>query len=104
MSTDIRDFLPPTTELLALGEPGHWEPAFGWVRNELFPRLVELGFRSIALEIHRVPALVINDFVLDGIGTFEEAMREYSHDWGEMAANRALVAWMREYNEHRSPQ
>jgi erythromycin esterase-like protein len=103
MTKDIRDLLPPTTELLALGEPGHWEPAFGWVRNELFARLVELGFRSIAMETHRVAALTVDDFVRDGIGTLDAAMAAVSHDFGEMDANRALVTWMREYNERRPP-
>ncbi|MEU4517811.1 erythromycin esterase family protein [Amycolatopsis sp. NPDC024027] len=77
---DLTDF---TAELLAFGEPTHFEPAFARIRNELFARLVEHGFRSIALETDRVAAL-------DG---------GFSHDLGEVAANRQLLAWLREYNE-----
>ncbi|HEX6352439.1 erythromycin esterase family protein [Actinophytocola sp.] len=101
---DIRDFLTPSCELLAFGEPTHLAPAFGWVRNELFAQLIEHGFRSIALESDRVAALTVNDFVQEGLGTLDEAMREgFSHGFGDLDANRQLVAWMRDYNEHRPP-
>jgi erythromycin esterase-like protein len=77
---DITDF---TAELLAFGEPTHFEPAFARIRNELFARLAERGFRSIALETDRVAAL-------DG---------GFSHGFGEVPANRQLLDWLREYNE-----
>jgi erythromycin esterase-like protein len=77
---DLADF---TAELLAFGEPTHFEPAFAHLRNDLFAQLAERGFRSIALETDRVAAL-------DG---------RFSHGLGEVAANRQLVAWLREYNE-----
>ncbi|MEU5261740.1 erythromycin esterase family protein [Amycolatopsis sp. NPDC021455] len=78
---DITDF---TAELLGLGEPTHFEPAFGRIRNELFARLAGHGFRAIALETDRVAAL-------DG---------GFSHNFGEVDANRQLIAWLREYNEN----
>ncbi|MBE1500395.1 erythromycin esterase-like protein [Amycolatopsis lexingtonensis] len=77
---DVTDF---TAELLAFGEPTHFEPAFARIRNELFARLTACGFRSIALETDRVAAL-------DG---------GFSHGFGEVAANRQLLDWLREYNE-----
>lgn len=77
---DITDF---TAELLALGEPTHFEPACARLRNEFFAQLAEHGFRSIALETDRVAAL-------DG---------GFSHGLDEVDANRQLVAWLREYNE-----
>ena len=77
---EITDF---TAELLALGEPTHFEPACARLRNDLFARLAEHGFRSIALETDRVAAL-------DG---------GFSHDLGEVAANQQLLKWLREYNE-----
>lgn len=101
MSQDIQDFVTPSCDLLALGEPTHREPAFAWVRNELFVQLVERGFRSIALETDRVAALTVNDFVQEGIGTLDAVMAEgFSHGFGQLVANRHLVAWMREYNQH----
>ena len=102
MSQDIRDFATPPCELLALGEPTHQEPAFGHIRNELFASLANQGFRSIALETDRVSALAVNDFVQDGAGTLDTAMSQgFSHSFGDLEANRRLVAWMREYNEGR---
>ncbi|WIY05138.1 erythromycin esterase family protein [Amycolatopsis mongoliensis] len=77
---DITDF---TAELLAFGEPTHFEPAFARIRNELFAQLAAHGFRSIALETDRVAAL-------DG---------GFSHGLGEVEANQQLLAWLHEYNE-----
>ncbi len=100
MSQDIRDFVDPSCDLLALGEPTHGEPAFPLIRNEFFAQLAGRGFRSIALETDRVAALTVNDFVQERVGTLDVTMREgFSHGFGELNPNRQLVAWMREYNE-----
>ncbi|PWR08049.1 erythromycin esterase [Micromonospora acroterricola] len=105
MSQDIREFVPEPCDLLALGEPTHQEPAFGAVRNKLFAQLVELGFRSIALETDRVAAFAVNDHVLHGTGNLASVLSEgFSHDFGTLDANRRLVAWMREYNQNRPAQ
>ena len=105
MSQDIRDFVPPSCDLLALGEPNHLEPAYGHARNELFARLVDRGFRSIALETDRVPAFALDDHVRDGTGDFDETMREgIAFGRGDMAPNRELITWMREYNRTRPPE
>ena len=74
MSQDIATVVPPSCDLLALGEPTHWEPAFGTVRNLLFDQVVRLGFRSIALETDRVAALKVDDFVRDGVGDLDEVI------------------------------
>ncbi|UJV46776.1 erythromycin esterase [Streptomyces sp. AMCC400023] len=103
---DLRDLVTPSCDLLALGEPTHLEPAFGHARNELFARLVEeRGFRSIALETDRIPALALDDHVRDGTGDFDEAMREgIAFGRGDLAPNRELITWMREYNRTRPPK
>ncbi|MFF7751259.1 erythromycin esterase family protein [Streptomyces sp. NPDC007971] len=105
MSQDIRDLTTTSCDLLAFGEPTHQEPAFGRVRNELFVRLAENGFRSIALETDRVAALAVNDFVQEGAGSLDAVMREgFSHSFGDLDANRRLVAWMRDHNRNRPPE
>ncbi|WP_285491257.1 erythromycin esterase family protein [Amycolatopsis taiwanensis] len=102
MSQDIRDFVTTSGDLLGIGEPTHLEPSFARVRNELFVQLVDRGFSSIALETDRVAALIVNDFVQNGVGTLDAAMNEgFSHGFGNVDANRQLIAWMREYNESR---
>ncbi|MFD4355183.1 erythromycin esterase family protein [Nocardia sp. NPDC058518] len=99
MSQKISDFVPQSCELLALGEPTHKEPGFAAVRNDLVAQLVESGFRSIALETDRVAALAVDEFVRDGQGTLDQVMRTgFSHEFGELAGNRDLVAWLRSYN------
>lgn len=104
MTQDIRNFVTASCELLALGEPTHQEPAFGQVRNELFAQLVDLGFRSIALETDRVAALAVNDYIQEGTGTLDTVMADgFSHGFGKLAANRELVTWIREYNRTRPP-
>ncbi|MFE4972423.1 erythromycin esterase family protein [Kitasatospora sp. NPDC056651] len=105
MNQDMDDFVTPECELLGLGEPTHQEPAFGWVRNELFARLaVDRGFRSIALETDRVAAFAVDAYVREGVGTFESVMAEgFTHGFGGLAPNRRLVAWMREFNRERPP-
>ncbi|EKX60803.1 erythromycin esterase family protein [Streptomyces ipomoeae] len=105
MTQDIRTFLPPSCDLLGLGEPTHLEPAFAHIRNELFAQLVDHGFRSIALETDRVAALTVNDFVQGGTGDLDTVMSEgFSHGFGELAPNRRLIAWMRDHNETRPPE
>ncbi|WP_084546663.1 erythromycin esterase family protein [Glycomyces arizonensis] len=102
MTQGILEFITDSHELVGLGEPTHGDAAFGRARNEVFARLVERGFRSFALESDRVAALAVDDFVREGTGTLDTAMSEgFSHGFGAFEANRALVAWMREYNEDR---
>src|SRR5690606_15430387 len=102
MSQEIRGPIPAPCDLLALGEPTHLEPSFGWVRNELFARLAGLGFRSIALESDRVAALAVDDYVREGAGSLDAVMDAgFSHGFGKAEANRALVAWMHAYNRDR---
>ncbi|MEV6975905.1 erythromycin esterase family protein [Kitasatospora sp. NPDC093806] len=104
MTQDSRDLVPSSCGLVAFGEPTHREPAFGWVRNDLFARLVERGFRSIALETDRVAALAVDDYVREGVGSLDEVMRTgFSHEFGELDANRGLVAWLRAHNRDRPP-
>ncbi|WP_306367782.1 hypothetical protein [Nocardiopsis sp. CC223A] len=53
MSLDVHGLAAPPCEPLAPGEPTHAEPAFPQVRDELFARSAEHGFRSISLETAR---------------------------------------------------
>jgi erythromycin esterase-like protein len=102
MELDLTTLLNSAPTVLAFGEPTHGEQAFLRIRNQLFAALVERGFRSIALESDRVAALDVDAYVRGEV----ETMRTdgFSHNFGRFAANRELVAWMREYNESHDEQ
>ncbi|HZE40551.1 MAG TPA: erythromycin esterase family protein [Stackebrandtia sp.] len=111
MTTEIHDPVPASCQLLAVGEATHLESSFALSRNDLFPHLASLGFRSIALETDRIAALTVDDFVRKGQGDLGTAMAQgFSHNYqssvegftlGASDVNRRLVAWMREHNEGR---
>ncbi|MFJ9939853.1 erythromycin esterase family protein [Streptomyces erythrochromogenes] len=115
MATDIKDtvhaveaaavmgLLATRPRVLALGEPTHGEDALLDVRNDLFRQLVEEeGYRTIAIESDCLAALLVDAYVTTGAGRLDEVMaRGFSHGWGDSAANRELVRWMRAYNEGR---
>ncbi|MFF5786385.1 erythromycin esterase family protein [Streptomyces sp. NPDC012693] len=115
MATDIKEtthpvdaaavmrLLPARPRLLALGEPTHGEDELLDLRNDLFRQLVEEeGYRTIAIESCCVRALIVDDHVTSGTGALDEVMEHgFSHDWGASEANRALVRWMRAFNEDR---
>ncbi|QYC41243.1 Erythromycin esterase [Nonomuraea coxensis DSM 45129] len=115
MTTGIKDVTRPLDaasvmallgrrpRVLAVGEPTHLEDTLLDVRNELFRQLVEQeGYRAIALESDCLMGLVVDDYVTSGVGTLDEVMeRGFSHEWGALEGNRALVRWMREHNAGR---
>ena len=93
--------LPARPLLLGLGEARHFVGDLGELRNEIFRHLVEHeGYRSFAIESDCLKGLLADDYVRNGVGTLDEVMTcGFSHDFGSVAANRELVAWMRAYNE-----
>ncbi|MCX5195557.1 erythromycin esterase family protein [Streptomyces sp. NBC_00249] len=115
MTTEIKDTTRPVEaaavmgllaarpRLLALGEPTHGEDTLLDLRNALFRRLVEEeGYRTIAIETDCLAGLTVDAYVTSGTGTLDEVMEHgFSHGWGASAANRALVRWMRAFNEGR---
>lgn len=97
--------LPAPPRLLALGEPTHGLDAFPAWRNRLFRTLVEdHGFRSITIESDIIAGQRVNAHVTRGQGTLDETMQTgFSHGFGAIPANRALVEWMRTHNAGRGP-
>lgn len=91
-------------EVLAVGEPTHLEPAFPALRNDLLIELVEHGFRSVAVESDSVRGLAVDSYVRGGAGTLDSALAEgFSHGLGALPANRALVEWLRAWNDTHPP-
>src|SRR5579875_3347628 len=109
MTADIEDAIRAADAaavldlLLALGEPTHGAQALLELRNDLFRRLVEQeGYRTVALESDCLAGLLVDDYVTTGAGSLDEVTaRGFSHGFGQYAANRDLVRWMRAYNQER---
>ncbi|MCY9783793.1 erythromycin esterase family protein [Nocardiopsis sp. EMB25] len=91
--------------LLGLGEPTHGVEAFPRLRNRVLRHLVERwGYRSIAVESDCLAALAVDAYVRGGDGDLDEVLSTgFSHGYGEQAANRELLEWMRAYNGGREP-
>ncbi len=97
--------LGDSVELVGLGEPMHGAAELLAFRNRLFQRLVEAhGFRSIAVESSFPRGRITNDYVCGvkaGPASYDEVKEHgFSHGFGQAAANRELVEWMRSCNEN----
>jgi erythromycin esterase-like protein len=87
-----------------MGEPTHGVEEFMLLRNEVFAHLVEhRGFRSVALETDCLAACAVDDHV-SGRTDDLDFDTAFSHGFGAHPGNRALVAWIREYNLDREPE
>ena len=88
-------------ELLGFGEALHGGEDILHLRNRLFQRLVGThGYSAIAIESSFPRARAVNDYVAEGGAASYDEIQEcgFSHGFGQFAANRALVEWMRGYN------
>ncbi|WP_454195311.1 erythromycin esterase family protein [Nocardia sp. Marseille-Q1738] len=93
---------PPA--LLALGEPTHGIEAFPLLRNEFLSHLVDRGYRSIVLETDVFAASVVDGYVGGGTAEIDEVLATgFSHGFGAVPGNRALVEWLRAHNAGRAP-
>ena len=94
---------PRPLRLLALGEPMHGVEMFPQLRNLVLQHLVvQHGYRAIALETDCLAALAVNDYVTTGVGDVEQVLTTgFSHGFGNIAANKELITWLREYNQGR---
>jgi erythromycin esterase-like protein len=92
--------LPASVELLGLGEALHGGEELLILRNRLFARLVAAhGYRAIAIESSFPKAEVVDAYIGGrGPATYEAAEAGFSHGFGQLAANRELVEWMRQRN------
>lgn len=87
-------------KIVTASEPVHGAAEPLEFRNGLFRFLVEeLGFEAIALESGVVEGRVLNEYVVDGKGDVDGALKQgFSWTFGEFPQNRELLRWMREYN------
>ncbi len=101
--TSFLSTLPNTPQILALGEPTHGVDAFPTWRNRIFRSLVEHhSYRSIAIESDVLAGSRVDAYITSGQATLDDIMQHgFSHGFGKIAANRELVAWLRQFNAGR---
>jgi erythromycin esterase len=93
--------LGDAVELLGFGEALHGGEEILTLRNRLFRRLVEEhGYSAIAIESSFPRARIVNEYVGgSGPASYEEIQAiGFGQAFGQLAANRELVEWMRAYN------
>jgi erythromycin esterase len=93
--------LGDSVELLGFGEALHGSEEILILRNRLFQRLVETyGYTAIAIESSFPRSRTVNEYV-NGRGPSSYASVQdtgFGNRFGQLAANRELVEWMRQYN------
>ena len=90
-----------SVDLLGLGEGLHGGEDILVLRNRIFQYLVEAhGYSAIAIESSFPRGRFVNEYVAGRGPDSYEAIREtgFSHNFGQLEANRELVEWMRHYN------
>lgn len=87
---------------VGLGEATHGTLEFYQMKDKLFRQLVEKkGFKAIIFEIPFGNALVVNDYVLNGVGTLSGVVDQVYYWTYNTKEVEALVNWMREYNRNK---
>jgi erythromycin esterase len=97
----LADSLDDSVELLGFGEALHGGEDILMLRNRLFQGLVmRHGYSAIAVESSFPRGRIINDYVMGSGRSSHRAIWEtgFSHNFGQLEANRELVAWMRHIN------
>ncbi|MEL6391677.1 MAG: erythromycin esterase family protein [Bacteroidota bacterium] len=88
------------TPIVGMGEATHGTADFYRFKNQLFRTLVtEAGFKAVVFEIPWGNALVVNDYVRNGVGTAEAVVGQtyyWTYDTQEVID---LVQWMHDYNQ-----
>lgn len=90
-----------TAKFVGLGEATHGTKEFYQMKDKLFRQLVtQKGFKAIVFEIPWGNALVVNDFVTEGIGDANSSIGQTYYWVYDTEEVRVLAQWMRDYNEN----
>ncbi|MFC2155089.1 erythromycin esterase family protein [Acidobacteriota bacterium] len=94
------DFLKQA-KIVGLGEATHGTKEFFEMKHRIFKYLVEHhGFKAFAFESDFSECIYIDRYITGGEGDLDDLMRNTMIFWTWCTAEvRALLAWMREYNE-----
>lgn len=85
--------------IVSLGESQHMVHEYSEVKHRLVEFLVhEMGFTVFAIEAPFSDALKVNDYVLTGKGTAEEALEALRYRAWRTEPILEMIKWMRRYN------
>lgn len=91
--------LPESVVLVGIGEATHGNAEFARLRQEVLEQLVtRYGFRAFGIEGDFGGGQVVNEYVLNGVGTAEEAVRAIGFAIYRTQEMVDLVEWIRQYN------
>lgn len=90
--------------IVGLGEPTHGNHEIYRLKHRMFEYLVrEKGFTHLGMELPFAETEYLNEFVLNGAGSAEEAL-SYTTMWAsDVEEVAALLDWMREWNTRQPP-
>jgi len=86
-------------DIVALGEGTHGTKEFHQLKLSVFEELVDNGFRAFAIEGTFGDGEIINDYIQGGETTLDEAYYELSYRCYKTDEMKALIKWMRDYND-----
>lgn len=91
--------IPEEVRIVALGEATHGNKEFQKLKLDVFAHLVETtDVRGFALEGDFSGCAVANDYIVNGIGTAEEAVGSLGFQIYRTDEMLELIEWMHEYN------
>lgn len=97
--------LPESASLVGIGEATHGNAEFVTLRREVLEQLAtRYAFTAFAIEGDFGGAQVVNDYVLNGTGTAEEAARAIGFAIYRTQEMVDLIAWIRQYNQAATPE
>ncbi len=97
---DVSDIsIPEGVSIVGLGEATHGNHEFVQLKKEVFSTLVEkYGYKIFALEGDFGGCQIVNNYILNGSGTAEEAVNAIGFAIYKTQEMVDLVEWMHDYN------
>lgn len=92
----------PSKTIIGFGEATHGNKEFTTLKSNIFKHLVEKqGYRVFAIEGDFGGGQKVNEYILGGSGTAQEAAKAIGFTIYHTQEMADVLAWMRSYNEHR---
>lgn len=92
-------------KIIGLGEATHGTSEFFSYKHRLIKYMVtELGYRTFVIEADFAGSEIMNDYITNGVGTIDSAVRAMSVGIWHTQEFFDLVEWMKAYNQDKSKE